>query len=175
MVGLKGCMMEVGEVITVARAAFQKQNMSESDVKPGDAIFLNTGWGSLWMKNNDKFNSGEPGLDLEIAKWVIEKDLCLTGGDTWGDVVPFPDKLAFACHQELQTKPGIYNHYAAFFDFQRMATVAEGQHERRGEPVAEFGIGIQPLAIVGKPGEARIVFHSPRCPADTNTDRTSMK
>ena len=85
--------MEAGEVITVAdmRAAFQKQGMSESDVKPGDAIFFNTGWSALWGKNNDKFNSGEPGIGLEIAKWVIEKDLCLTGGDTWGvDVVPIP-------------------------------------------------------------------------------------
>jgi kynurenine formamidase len=119
MVGLKGHMMEVGEVITVAdlRAAFQKQGMSESDVKPGDAIFFNTGWSALWGKNNDKFNSGEPGIGLEIAKWVIDKDLCMTGGDTWGvDVVPFPDKLAFACHSELQTKHGIYNHENLVFD-----------------------------------------------------------
>jgi hypothetical protein len=76
MVGLKGRMIEVGEVITVAdlRAAFQKQGMSESDVKPGDAIFFNTGWSQLWGKNNDKFNSGEPGIGLEIAKWVRRAD-----------------------------------------------------------------------------------------------------
>ena len=54
--------------------------MSESDVKPGDAIFFNTGWSALWGKNNDKFNSGEPGIGLEIAKWVIDKVLCMTGG-----------------------------------------------------------------------------------------------
>ena len=47
-----------------------KQNMPESDIKPGDAIFFNTGWGPLWKKNNDKFNSGEPGIGLEIANWV---------------------------------------------------------------------------------------------------------
>jgi hypothetical protein len=48
---------------------------------------------------------------------VIDKDLCLTGGNTWGvDVVPFPDKLAFACHSELQTKHGIYNHENVVFD-----------------------------------------------------------
>ena len=32
------------------------------------------------------------------------------------DVVPFPDKLAFACHSELQTKHGIYNHENLVFD-----------------------------------------------------------
>jgi kynurenine formamidase len=143
MVGLKGRMMEVGEIISVAdlRAAFQKQGMSESDVKPGDAIFFNTGWGSLWKKNNDKFNSGEPGIDLEIAKWVIEKDLCLTGGDTWGvDVVPFPDKLAFACHQELQTKHGIYNHENLDFD----SLVADKKYQ--------FVYVFVPLPIVGATG-----------------------
>jgi kynurenine formamidase len=46
--------------------------MQEADIKPGDAIFFNTGWGRLWMKNNDRFNSGEPGIGLEIARWVAE-------------------------------------------------------------------------------------------------------
>ena len=145
MVGLKGRMMEVGEVITVAdlRAAFQKQGMSESDVKPGDAIFFNTGWSSLWGKNNDKFNSGEPGIGLEIAKWVIEKDLCLTGGDTWGvDVVPFPDKLAFACHSELQTKHGIYNHENLVFD----GLIADKKYQ--------FVYVFSPMPITGATGSA---------------------
>ena len=94
--------MEAGEEISVAdvRAGLQKQNIQESDIKPGDAIFFHTGWSSLWGKNNDKFNSGEPGIGLEVANWVIEKDLCLTGADTWAvEVVPNPDKtLAFAVH-----------------------------------------------------------------------------
>ena len=83
--------------------------MQETDIKAGDAIFFNTGWGRLWMKNNDRFNSGEPGIGLEIAHWVIDKDLALTGADTWAvEVVPNPDKgLAFIVHQELQTKHGI--------------------------------------------------------------------
>jgi kynurenine formamidase len=120
MVPVKGRMMEAGEEISVAdvRAALQKQNMQESDIKPGDAIFFNTGWGTLWKKNNDKFNSGEPGIGLEVANWVIEKDLCLTGADTWAvEVVPNPDKtLAFAVHMTLQTKHGILNHENLFFD-----------------------------------------------------------
>jgi kynurenine formamidase len=120
LVPVKGRMMEAGEEITVAdlRAALGKQNMQESDIKPGDAIFFNTGWGSLWKKNNDKFNSGEPGIGLEIASWVIEKDLCLTGADTWAvEAVPNPDKtLAFPVHMTLQTKHGILNHENLFFD-----------------------------------------------------------
>ena len=82
VVVLKGGMMDAGQEISAAdiKAALQKQNIAESDIKPGDAIMFHTGWGSLWMKNNDRFNSGEPGIGLDAAKWVIEKDLALTGG-----------------------------------------------------------------------------------------------
>jgi kynurenine formamidase len=111
---VKGRMMEAGEEITVAdlRAAMQKQSMNEADVKEGDAVFFNTGWGKLWMKNNDKFNGGEPGIGLEVAKWCIDKGVCLTGADQWAtEVVPNPDKnLAFVVHGELICKNGIFNH-----------------------------------------------------------------
>ena len=110
----KGKMMEAGEEITVAdlRACLQKQSMNEADIKEGDAVFFNTGWGKLWMKNNDKFNSGEPGIGLEVAKWVVDKGVCLTGADQWAtEVVPNPNKdLAFVVHSELICKQGIYNH-----------------------------------------------------------------
>ncbi|MDI1284032.1 MAG: cyclase family protein [Reyranella sp.] len=111
---IKGRMMEAGEEITLAdiRAAMQKQGMNEADVKEGDAVFFNTGWGKLWMKNNDKFNGGEPGIGLEIAKWCVDKGVCLTGADQWAtEVVPNPDKnLAFVVHGELICKNGIFNH-----------------------------------------------------------------
>ena len=111
---VKGAPMDVGQEITVAdlRAAMQKQNMKEDDIKEGDALFFNTGWGKLWMKNNDKFNSGEPGIGLEVAKWCIDKGVCLTGADSWAtEVVPNPNKdLVFPVHSELITKHGIYNH-----------------------------------------------------------------
>jgi hypothetical protein len=47
-----------------------------------------------------------------------EKDLCLTGADTWAvEVVPNPDKsLAFPVHGELICKHGIRNHENLTFD-----------------------------------------------------------
>ena len=62
-------------------------------------------------------------------------------GDTWGvDVVPFPDKLAFACHQELQTKHGIYNHENLAFD----GLIADKKYQ--------FVYVFVPLPIVGATG-----------------------
>ena len=118
--GLKGRMLDAGEEISLAdvRAALAKQNLNEADIKPGDAVFFNTGWGALWMKNNDRFNSGEPGIGLEVANWVIQKDLTLIGADTWAtEVVPNPDKnLAFPVHAAVIAKHGIYNHENLVFD-----------------------------------------------------------
>jgi kynurenine formamidase len=112
--GLKGRMLNAGEEITVAdvQAALKRQNIAESSFTPGDAIFFNTGWSSLWMKDNAKYNSGEPGIGMDVAKWLIAKDVALFGADTWAsEVVPNPDKdLAFVVHNELITKHGIFNH-----------------------------------------------------------------
>ena len=112
--GLKGRMLNKGEEITLAdvRAALAREGLGEAGIQPGDAIFFNTGWGSLWMKNNAEFNSGEPGIGLEVARWVIDRQACMVGADTWAtEVVPNPNPdLAFVVHNELITKHGILNH-----------------------------------------------------------------
>jgi len=117
---VKGRMWEAGEEIKLAdiRAAMQRQGIAETDIKQGDAVFFQTGWSKLWMKNNDKFNGGEPGIGMEVARWCIEKGVCLTGADSWAtEVVPNPDKnLAFPVHGELIAKHGIFNHENLFFE-----------------------------------------------------------
>ncbi|MSO77317.1 MAG: twin-arginine translocation signal domain-containing protein [Alphaproteobacteria bacterium] len=120
MVALKGAMMDAGQEITAAdiRAALARQDTPEAEIKQGDAIFFHTGWGSLWMKNNDRYNSGAPGIGLEATRWIVDKGLCLAGADTWPvECVPNPDpNLAFACHAELIAKNGIFIHENLNFD-----------------------------------------------------------
>jgi kynurenine formamidase len=111
---------DAGQEVTLAdvRAALQRQSLREADIKPGDAVFFNTGWGALWMKNNDRFNGGEPGIGMEVARWLVERQISVTGADNWAnEVVPNPDKrLAFPVHGELITKNGIFNHENLNFD-----------------------------------------------------------
>src|SRR3712207_6942735 len=92
-----------------------------------DVCSSDLGWGSLWMKDNDRFNSGEPGIGLDVARWVVEKQAALVGADTWAtEVVPNPDpNAAFVVHQELITKNGIFNHEN--LDFGEL--LAAGVHE----------------------------------------------
>jgi kynurenine formamidase len=120
MVAVKGGMMDAGQEISVAdiRAALARQNTPETEIKQGDAIFFHTGWGSLWMKNNDRYNAGCPGIGVEATRWIIDKGLCVVGADTWPvEVVPNPDaNLAFVCHAELIAKNGIFIHENMVFD-----------------------------------------------------------
>jgi kynurenine formamidase len=141
---LKGRMLNLGEEITPADvlAALQRQNIAESSIQPGDGIFFNTGWGSLWMKDNAKFNSGEPGIGLDVARWVVQKQASLVGADTWAtEVVPNPNAdLAFVVHNELITRNGIFNHENLDFD----ALIQD--------KVYEFVYVMAPLRIKGATG-----------------------
>ena len=129
MVAVKGGMMDAGQEISLAdvRAALTRQNMQESDIKPGDGIFFHTGWGSLWMKNNDRYNAGEPGIGMEVANWMVEKDLTVTGADSWAvEVGPNPNKaLAFPVHTHLLAKHGIFIHENLVFD----ELIRDGKHQ----------------------------------------------
>ena len=110
----KGRMLDAGEEIALAdvRDALARQGLSEDTIQPGDAVLFNTGWGSLWKVDNERFNSGAPGIGLEVAEWLIGKQVLLVGSDTWPvEVAPNPDPdLFFPVHGELITKNGIFLH-----------------------------------------------------------------
>ena len=61
--GLKGRSLNLGEEITVAdlEGCQARQKMTADAIKPGDCVFLNTGWASLWNKDNAQYVKGEPG------------------------------------------------------------------------------------------------------------------
>jgi len=112
MAGYKGRMLDRGEEITVAdvRGAMAKQGIGE--IRQGDVVLFHTGWGSLWMKDNARFDSGEPGIGLDVARWLVDRQIACVGSDTWATEVqpnPNPD-LRGPVHQELLTKNGIFNH-----------------------------------------------------------------
>jgi hypothetical protein len=98
----KGKMLDLGYEVTVddIKGALQKQGFDAETISPGDVVLLHTGWGSLWGKENAKFNSGEPGIGLEAGRWLAGKGVAVVGADTWAvEVVPNPDsKLAFIVH-----------------------------------------------------------------------------
>ena len=112
LAGLKGRMLEKGEAITVAdlKAALKREGLKPESIRPGDALLYNTGWGTLWKTDKDKFTSGTPGLDNAAGDWVIKKKVLLVGTDNWAvEQFPNPDPNVVAPnHQKFIVENGMY-------------------------------------------------------------------
>ena len=97
--------------ITLAdlKGALQKQGTT---IKSGDVVLIHTGWGSLWMRDNAKFNANEPGIGLAAAQFLVDQEVVVVGADTWGvEVMPNPDSsLSAPVHQLFLARNGIYIH-----------------------------------------------------------------
>ena len=130
-----------GYPITVAdlEGTLTGQNIQ---IGEGDIVLFHTGHGQLWMKDNETYGSGEPGLGLAAAKWLIEKQIVMVGSDTWAnEVVPHEDPdRPFEIHQWLIPKNGIYS--LENLDLEALAT----------DKVYEFAFIFAPLRLKGATG-----------------------
>lgn len=82
----------------------------EIEVERGDAVLFHTGWGDLWGQDNAAYLSGEPGPGQELAMWLVERGVALTGCDTWsyGPVPPENPAQPFAVPQLLNVRFGLF-------------------------------------------------------------------
>ena len=88
-----------GDVIAV-------DDLAGIDPEPGDAVLFHTGWGAHW-DDAGATSSGEPGPGLELAEWLAERGVALTGCDTWsyGPVPAEDPDRPFDVPQILNTQP----------------------------------------------------------------------
>jgi hypothetical protein len=101
--------LPVGYVITpddLQRAA----QAAKVDIHKGGRRLIRTGHGALWMKDNEQYASGEPGIGMAAAKWLSEKEVTLVGSDNWAiEVMPGEDAERMnPVHQFMITRNGIY-------------------------------------------------------------------
>jgi kynurenine formamidase len=91
-----------GEVITVDDAA-------GVEPEPGDAVLFHTGWSSHW-EDPDDYLVGEPGPGYELAGWLVEHGVALTGCDTWsfGPVPAEDPDRPFEVPQILNVRHGVF-------------------------------------------------------------------
>jgi kynurenine formamidase len=104
--------LDKGTVITAAdiQAGLKMYNVT---LREGDIVIIHTGWGDLFEQypaQNAVYNSGEPGIGKDAAKWLISQKIVAVGNDTWGvEVIPGEDpKEAFIVHNMLITDNGIH-------------------------------------------------------------------
>ena len=83
--------------------------LSGIDPAPGDAVLFHTGWGEHW-EDADAYLSGEPGPGLALAEWLAEREVALTGCDTWsyGPVPAENPARPFEVPQTLNVKHGVF-------------------------------------------------------------------
>jgi kynurenine formamidase len=112
------------------------------EIRPGDAVFLRTGHSKLWIADNETYNSGEPGIGVDAAEWLVEQNPVLIGGDNWGiEVDPPPNgKRPIEVHQRMITRNGIY--FLENLDLEALAK--DGVHE--------FAFIFAPLRLKGATG-----------------------
>ena len=82
-------------------------------LREGDIVIIHTGWGDLFEQfpaQNATYNSGEPGIGKDAAKWLADQKVVAVGSDTWAvEVIPGEDpKEAFIVHNMLITDAGIH-------------------------------------------------------------------
>ena len=140
--GYKGVQrLQGGYEITLAdvQGTLKRQKVQ---IGSGDVVLVHTGWGSLWVKDNAAFNQNAPGIGLEAAGYLVEREVVIVGSDTWAtEVVPNPNKdLAFPVHQVLLARNGIYI-------FENLVT-----EELARDSVYEFAFTFAPLRLKGATG-----------------------
>jgi kynurenine formamidase len=94
--------LDAGEVITLDHCA-------GIDPEPGDAVLFHTGWSRHWAEP-DMYLSGEPGPGCELAQWLADRQVALTGCDTWsyGPVPPEDPDRPFRVPQILNIDHGVF-------------------------------------------------------------------
>jgi kynurenine formamidase len=92
----------VGGVITV-------DDLAGIEPEPGDAVLFHTGWGAHW-EDTEAYLAGEPGPGYEVADWLVEHGIALTGCDTWSyGPVPAEDPARpFEVPQMLNVRHGVF-------------------------------------------------------------------
>lgn len=105
-----GEFLEPGRAVT--RADLEKTlARSGQTIEAGDVVCIQTGWGRYFMKDNDRYVHGEPGIDLEAAKWLTSQDAVAIGADNMAlEVLPgtnHPESL-MPVHQHCLADAGVY-------------------------------------------------------------------
>jgi kynurenine formamidase len=89
------------ELVEAAAAA-------DVEIGLGDAVLIRTGWLESQSGVADVSFDEEPGIDVEAALWLAQRDVALIGADNYAiEVLPFPQGRVFPVHQRLIRDYGV--------------------------------------------------------------------
>jgi len=79
-------------------------------VQPGDVVLIRTGWMRNWPDQRKYYSvqSGQPGINVEAAKWVTEQGAVCLGSDNFAvEVMPTPNH-AHPVHIHCLVEKGVH-------------------------------------------------------------------
>jgi kynurenine formamidase len=121
-------------------------------LRPGDTVFIRTGWGQHF-RNNPEFYKGEasPGPGLDAARFLVEKGARMVGADT----LTFEKRPAIAYVPQLQLFPV----HLLLLPDNGIYVIENVQLEDLSEARAyEFVAVVPPLKVLGATGSALRAF-----------------
>jgi kynurenine formamidase len=103
---VSGSVSEPGDVITLDHAT---EALAGLEPEAGDAVLFHTGWSRHWT-NPERYVEGEPGPGYELAEWLVQHQVALTGCDTWsyGPVPAEDPDRPFEVPQILNVRHGVF-------------------------------------------------------------------
>jgi kynurenine formamidase len=102
--------LEVGRAVTrddIERAL----GSADVGLRQGDVICIHTGWGRYYMKDNARYLSGEPGIEIGAAEWLTAQDVVAIACDNMAiEVLPGTEhpKVSMPVHQHALVEAGVY-------------------------------------------------------------------
>jgi kynurenine formamidase len=105
----RGFLVDVSAADLGPGGVITPEHVGDLEPEPGDAVLFHTGWSAHWAEP-DTYLSGEPGPGLELADWLAEREVALTGCDTWSyGPVPAEDPARpFEVPQTLNVRHGVF-------------------------------------------------------------------
>lgn len=118
--------------------ALAKENMT---LQPGDAVVINTGWGKLMGKDNERYERRPTGLSAAAGQWLVTQDPMLIAADTCCiDARPGEPGLAMSIHAMMLIQYGI--HLVENLKLEALAAAR----------AYEFAFVVQPVPLKGATG-----------------------
>jgi kynurenine formamidase len=80
-----------------------------TELRAGDAALIHTGWLAQYDALGPRWYETEPGIGLEAAGWLAERDVVMIGSDNWAvEAVPGPADAVMPVHLLCLVDHGIY-------------------------------------------------------------------
>jgi kynurenine formamidase len=138
IVTVRGRPLARAEPITAEDLRAAEQHAG-TQIRPGDAVLIRTGWLNSSRADEGAYFASEPGIDVGAARWLADADVAIIGADNYAiEQQPSPAGSTFPVHQLLIRDFGI-----------PLLEGAELEELAAADPGGPFLFVSTPLRIVG--------------------------